>query len=164
MSMSGLRENLDRAWGQLQTGWNNLVSKASDALTRFTGGEDEQDEDARTLRRLSPDWGLLAAELRETESELRLRLEMPGMNPDELDVQVHGQLLRISGEKQLQRETDQGRYHVTECAYGRFERQLPLPCEVDATKTRAEYRTGVLMLHLPKQEKAKVRRIPINSA
>lgn len=164
MSKTGLRQNLDRAWGQLQAGWNNLVSKASDALTRFTGGEEEQDEDARMLRRLSPDWGLLAAELRETEGELRVRLEIPGMDPDGLDVQVHGQVLRIAGEKQVQREADQGRYHVTECAYGRFERQLPLPCEVDPAKTRAEYRKGVLMLHLPKLERAKVRRIPINSA
>lgn len=160
--MTGLRENIDRAWGQLQVGWNNLVSKASNALTRFTRDDGEQDEDARTLMRLSPDWGLLAAEVRETETEVRVRLEVPGMNPDDLDIQVHGRTLSVAGEKQVQREADEGRYHVTECAYGRFQRQLPLPCEVDADATHAEYRKGVLSLRLPKVEKARVRRIPIS--
>jgi len=161
--MAKLRENLDRAWSQVQSGWNNLVSKASDALTRFSSSGNEQDEDARTLMRLSPDWGLLAAEVRETEKEVRVRLEVPGMNPDDLDVQVHGKLLSIAGEKQVQRESDEGRYHVTECAYGSFARQIPLPSEVDASATRAEYHKGVLLLHLPKLEKARVRRIPIKN-
>ena len=74
--MSGLRDNLDRAWGQVQTGWNHLVQRASDALTRFTSS-DSEDEDTRTLLRLSPDWGLLAAEVRETRQDIRVRLEVP---------------------------------------------------------------------------------------
>jgi len=160
--MSTLRDNLGRAWSQVQAGWNHLVQKASDALTRFTSSDDGTDEDTRTLLRLSPDWGLLAAEVRETEKDIRVRLEVPGMQADDIDVQVHGKLLSISGEKQVQRQSDQGHYHVTECAYGSFQRQLPLPAEVDAAATMADYQAGVLTLRLPKAVHARVRRIPIN--
>lgn len=160
--MAKLRKNLDRAWDQLQTGWNHLVQKASDALTRFTSSEGEdQDADTRALMRLSPDWGLLAAEVRETKQDIRVRLEVPGMQPDSIDVEVHGKLLVVSGEKQAQRESDEGHYHVTECAYGSFERRIPLPAEVDTEATRAEYKSGVLTLSLPKAVQERIRRIPI---
>ena len=159
----GVRENIDRAWGQVQTGWQHLVQKASDALTRFTSSNQEADADTRALLRLSPDWGLLAAEVRETGSEVRVRVEVPGMQTGDIDVQVLGKLLLVSGEKKVQRETDEGRYHVTECAYGSFERRIPLPAEVDAEATRAEYTSGVLTLRLPKSAHAQVRRIPISS-
>lgn len=159
--MNKLRDNLEHAWQHLQSGWNNLLSKASDALTRFRGEGEAPDEDARTLMRLSPDWGLLAAEVRESENELRVRLEAPGMQAADLKLEVQGKLLSISGEKRYQRESDQGHYHVTECAYGSFQRQIALPSEVDAEHTSAQYQDGVLILHLPKAERARVRRIQV---
>jgi len=162
--MATLRDNLGRAWDQVQAGWNHLVQKASDALTRFTSSDDGADEDTRTLLRLSPDWGLLAAEVRETDKDVRVRLEVPGMQPGDIEVQVHGKLLSVSGEKQVQRESDKGHYHVTECAYGRFERQIALPADVDADATDADYQSGVLTLRLPKASSARARRIPINRA
>jgi len=158
-----VRENIDRAWGQVQAGWSHLVQKASDALTRFTRSEREEDADTRTLMRLSPDWGLLAAQERETDNSVCVRLEVPGMQAGDLDVQVLGKVLLVSGEKQVQRESDAGHYHVTECAYGRFERRIPLPAEVDAGDTQADYHAGVLTLRLPKSTRARVRRIPIGS-
>jgi HSP20 family protein len=162
--MSTLRNSLGRAWDQVQAGWSHLVQKASDALTRFTSSDDGADPDTRTLLRLSPDWGLLAAEVRETDKDVRVRLELPGMQAGDIDVQVHGKLLKVSGEKQVQRQSDEGRYHVTECAYGSFERQIPLPAEVDTGATQADYQSGVLTLRLPKATTARVRRIPISRA
>ena len=158
-----MRDNIDRAWGQVQAGWNHLVQKASDALTRFTRSEGEEDADTRTLMRLCPDWGLLAAEIRETEKEVRVRLELPGMQAADIDVQVHGRLLLVSGEKQVQHESDEGHYHVTECAYGSFERRIPLPTEVDTGGTKADYSSGVLTLRLPKASRERLRRIPIRT-
>lgn len=158
-----MRDNIDRAWGQVQAGWNHLAQKASAALTRFTGSKREEDPDTRTLMRLSPDWGLLAAEVRETGDSVRVRLEVPGMQAGDLDVQVLGKVLQVSGEKQVQRESDAGHYHVTECAYGRFERRIPLPAEVEAGNTQADYSAGVLTLRLPKSTREGVRRIPIGS-
>ena len=85
------------------------------------------------------------------------------MQAGDLDVQVLGKVLLVSGEKQVQRESDAGHYHVTECAYGRFERRIPLPAEVDAGGTQADYSAGVLTLRLPKSTRERVRRIPIGS-
>jgi len=161
--MSSLKQNLDRAWAQVQAGWNNLVAKASNALTRFRYREDDQeDEQSRALLHASPEWALLAAELHESSDEVSVRLEIPGMEPEDLEVQVIDRTLIVSGHKQIRRERKEGRYHITECAYGRFERRLPLPAEVEADRAEASYHKGVLTLILPKTERERVRRIPIS--
>ncbi len=161
--MSSLKQNLDRAWAQVQAGWNNLVAKASNALTRFRyREEDEQDAQSRALLHASPEWALLAAELHESSDEVSVRLEVPGMEPEDLEVQVIDRTLIVSGHKQIRRERKEGRYHITECAYGRFERRLPLPAEVEVDRAEASYHKGVLTLILPKTERERVRRIPIS--
>ncbi len=160
--MSSLRQNIDRAWAQVQAGWNNLVSKASNALTRFTHKDEaEQDGETRALLRSTPEWGLLAAEVHESGDDITVRLEVPGMDADAFDVEVADRTLIVSGHKQVQQQRKEGRYHITECAYGEFERRLPLPAEVDSSGAQASYRNGILTLTLPKSERDKVRRIPI---
>ncbi len=160
--MSSLKQNLDRAWSQVQAGWNNLVSKASNALTHFRHRqEDESDEQSRALLRSSPEWALLAAEVHESADEVTVRLEIPGMNPDDLDVEVIDRTLVVRGQKQVSHARKEGRYHITECAYGSFERRLPLPAEVDPGQARASYEKGILTLELPKSERERVRRISI---
>ncbi len=160
--MSSLKQNLDRAWAQVQAGWNNLVSKASNALTHFVHRkEDEDDAQSRALLRASPEWALLAAEVHESGDDVTVRLEVPGMEPDDLDIEVIDRTLIVRGRKQISRERKEGRYHITECAYGSFERRLPLPAEVQADKAEASYRKGVLTLVLPKSERERVRRIPV---
>ncbi|RMG35277.1 MAG: Hsp20/alpha crystallin family protein [Gammaproteobacteria bacterium] len=160
--MSSLKQNLDRAWSQVQAGWNNLVSKASNALTHFSHRkEDEADAQSRALLRSSPEWGLLAAEVHESGDDVTVRLEVPGLEPADLDVEVVDRTLIVRGQKQISHERKEGRYHITECAYGSFERRLPLPAEVDPGQAKASYKKGVLTLELPKSEHEKVRRIPI---
>lgn len=159
--MSSLRQNINRAWTQVQIGWNNLVSKASNALTHFTHKDTEGN---RELLRDTPEWGLLAAELHESGDQVTVRLEIPGMDADKFDIEVVDRVLIVSGHKQVQQEHKEGRYHITECAYGEFERRLPLPAEVDSSKSEAHYKNGVLTLNLPKTEQEKVRRIPIGTA
>lgn len=161
--MSNLKQNLDRAWAQVQAGWNNLVSKASNALTRFRHKEeDAKSAESRELLRSTPEWGLLAAEVHESGDEVTVRLEVPGMDADKFDVEVVGRTLIVSGHKAVSNERKEGRYHITECAYGEFERRLPLPAEVDPSKAEASYEKGILTLRLPKTEREKVRRIAIN--
>jgi HSP20 family protein len=162
--MSSLRQNLNRTWAQVQAGWNNLVSNASNALTHFVHKGGENAVDVNELLRSTPEWGLLAAELHESGEQVTVRLEVPGMDSDKFDVKVIDRTLIVSGHKQVESERKEGRYHITECAYGEFERSLPLPVEVDSSKAEASYRNGVLTLTLPKTEREKVRRIPINSA
>jgi HSP20 family protein len=162
-ALSDLRQGLDRAWDNIQTGWRSLVDKAAQAVTRFRPSEprDDDSEDSRALVRASPGWALLAAEVRETGEEICVRLEIPGMEPDEFDIAVQDDLLRVSGEKRVAREETRGAYHVTERAYGSFQRTLQLPARVDSAGASAEYRRGVLTLRLPKHPTSVSRRIEV---
>jgi HSP20 family protein len=162
-ALGDLREGLDRAWDSIQTGWRALVDRAAQAITRFRPGEgaEEEDEDTRALLRTSPGWGLLAAEVRETGDEVCVRLEIPGLEPDQFDLAVQDDILRVSGEKRVAREATRGAYHVTERAYGSFQRTLRLPARVDADGAQADYRRGVLTVRLPKHATAVGRQIRV---
>ncbi len=81
-------------------------------------------------------------------------------NDFQLEV-LDGNVLLIRGEKHIQREDKQGRYHIMECAYGQFERAIPLPCEVNEENAKAAYRRGVLHVTLPKAPAAIARRIHV---
>ena len=139
-----------------------MTQRASQALTRFLPGEGSRDDDEmRALWAASPGWGLLAAEIREDDDEVCARIEIPGLEPEEIDIRFVGGVLVVSGEKRIAREERRGHYHVTERAYGRFERALPLPVEVDESRARADYTQGVLSVRVPKQRRAATRRIPV---
>jgi HSP20 family protein len=161
-TLQQLREGMDRAWETLQAGWRTLTQKATQALTLFRPAErEDDDEDHRALRAASPGWGLLAAEVREDDSEVCVRLEAPGLEPDQFDIQVLERILVVSGEKAIAREERRGRYHITERAYGRFERAIPLPTDVDESRASADYRRGVLTVRLPKHPRVSSRRITV---
>ena len=160
-----IRRGLERAWDGVLEGWHYLRENAAGAITRFfppkEGGEVETAEDRIALR--SPRWGLMAANVRETESEVIVELEAPGMDPDDFDLRVEGDFLVINGEKRVQQEHSDARYHVLETAYGRFQRAVPLPAEVEEGDTKARYRRGVLRVTLPKSSRARTRKIEVES-
>ena len=160
--LSELRQGVDRAWETVQAGWRSLVDKASQAITRFRPGQAD-DDDTRNLLLNSPSWALLDAELRETREEVLVRLEIPGMEPHQFDIDIHDDVLRVSGERLTERHTERGNYHLAERAYGRFERTLRLPTQVDAAKTEAKYEHGVLKVRLPKHHNVVSRRIPVKN-
>jgi HSP20 family protein len=81
------------------------------------------------------------------------------MAKDDFELQVMDGYLVVRGEKRVEREESKGRYHVTECAYGHFERAIPLPDEVESDKAKASYKQGVLRVELPKDKAS--RREPI---
>jgi HSP20 family protein len=87
--------------------------------------------------------------------------ELPGVKKEDLDIQVHGDTVRIQGKKTIAYEADAS-VHRRERAAGQFDRTLTLPAEVDAAKVSAEYRDGVLTLRLPRAESAKPRTVTIN--
>jgi HSP20 family protein len=92
-----------------------------------------------------------------------IRLEIPGMNADDFEIQVRGRSLTVAGEKRVEREENQGRYHIMERAYGRFERSVPLPSEVDEGGAQANYKNGVLTVTLPKTKETLERRIRVTN-
>jgi Molecular chaperone (small heat shock protein) len=163
-TLEQIRHGLSRAWDSMAEGWQQLRERAAQAMTRYTparhGGAVETAEDQIAAR--SARWGLLAAEVQENEDEVVVRLEAPGMEKDQFDINViDGRYLSVRGEKRVQREEKRGRYHVMECAYGSFERAVALPAEVDDSRARASYRSGVLRVTLPKVRGGGVRRIQV---
>jgi HSP20 family protein len=163
-TLQQLREGLNEAWDTLMDGWQRLYRHAAGAITRFTPGRKRGHEvtaqEGREVAARSTGWGVLPAEVFDDDDRVVIRLEAPGLEKGDFDVEVVDDYLVIRGEKQIQREHTEGRYHVAECAYGRFERAVPLPDEVDSGKAHATYRSGVLRVEMPKS--ASRRRKSIN--
>lgn len=104
-----------------------------------------------------------AIELSETDNEYVLSAEVPGVQPDKLDIEVTGNILTISGESQSERKEEGRNVHRSEFRYGRFLRRIQLPGEVKSENAKAEFKNGVLELHLPKSEAGKSRKIKVQS-
>ena len=146
-----VRESLD----VLAEGWQDLWNKARHAITRFTPASD--DASIGTNR-----WGLLSAELHESGETLSVSIEAPGLKKEDFEIFIDGQALVVRGTKQSSAERNDGHYHITERAYGRFERVLRLPAEVEEAGTEASYKNGVLTITIPKSRKALKRIISIS--
>ncbi|MCG6886677.1 MAG: Hsp20/alpha crystallin family protein [Proteobacteria bacterium] len=164
-SLAQLREGLNRAWDNMAEGWQHLRQRASQALTRFNPIHHDNGletvSDQAMLR--GARWGLLSADIEERNDSVVVRLEAPGMNKDDFDISVIDSYLVVRGEKYARREQSEGRYTVTECAYGSFERAFDLPAMVDESQARASYKRGVLTVSLPKHAQARQRRVKIDS-
>jgi HSP20 family protein len=100
--------------------------------------------------------------VREDEEALHVELELPGMDPDDVDISIENNVLTISGERTHETQNDEG-YHVFERRYGRFSRTLTLSRGIDAENVEARYDRGVLHITLPKPAEAKPRRIKVQT-
>jgi HSP20 family protein len=100
-------------------------------------------------------------EVSETEKEMKVTAELPGLEQNDVKVELADNVLRISGEKK--RETEDKERRFSERYYGRFERRIPIE-DVEADKIAASFKNGVLTVTLPKSQTAtqKVKRIEIN--
>jgi HSP20 family protein len=116
---------------------------------------------SREISARSSGWGVLAAEVFDDDDRVVVRLEVPGMETDNLDIEVIDDYLVVRGEKRIAREHTSGQYHVTECAYGQFERAIPLPEAVDTDNADATYRNGVLRVELNKASAKLQRKITV---
>jgi HSP20 family protein len=96
-----------------------------------------------------------SAELEETEEGYNLKLELPGMNKDDLDIQVTAEAVSISGERKSERKSEEDGVTRSEFRYGSFKRVVPLPGRIDNVNVSAEYKDGILSLNLPKAEEEK---------
>ncbi len=163
-TLQQLQQGFSHAWDTLVDGWRHLYHRAASAMTRFVPRKlpaEGDSEEAHELVRRSSGWGVLAAEVFDDGEKLVVRLEIPGMEAGEFQLEVIDRALVVRGEKRLQRERTQGRYHVSECAYGRFERAIALPDEVDADQAKASYKRGILRVELPRRRLSERRRIQV---
>ena len=105
------------------------------------------------------------ADVVESEDTIRVMVEVPGFRPEDLAVDLEGNVLTISGEKREQRtEGDQkSKWHLAERRFGRFTRSFILPRDVEQERIEARCENGVLHLRIPKSEKARRRRVEIHA-
>jgi HSP20 family protein len=97
----------------------------------------------------------------EEKDKIFVRVEVPGMNQNDLKVSFEDGLLTVSGERQFERKDDRN-YHRIERTYGSFSRSFSLPRTVDPSAIAANYRDGILEIEIPKLEEAMPKQIQIN--
>ena len=102
------------------------------------------------------------AEISETSDAIHLNLEIPGMEPENFDVQVTAESVSISGQRHSQTHTEKQGMTRSEFRYGQFRRVIPLPARVKNTEVQAEYKNGILQLNLPKAEEEKNKVVKVN--
>ncbi len=109
------------------------------------------------------DW-VPSINIADSDGEIRVEAELPGMKPEDVDVNVSGDLLTLKGERKEEREEgEEGGYTYREIRQGSFQRAVRLPAEVQAEKADARFENGVLTVRLPKSEGSKAKQIEIKS-
>lgn len=157
IALDNVSKTFNRTWDSISNGWNHLVHRASDALTRFHGKDTDEESHADVTR-----WGLLSADVYDNDDNVIVNIEAPGMQESDFELSVIDNVLYVKGEKHFSREKTEGGYTIKERAYGRFERALPLGFEVDPEKAEASYKQGVLRVEVNKSEQHKRRKIQVH--
>lgn len=96
-----------------------------------------------------------SVELEEDTEVIHLKLEIPGLEAKDLDVQVTAEAVVVSGDRKFERSASEKGITRSEFRYGKFQRVIPLPSRIQNTETKAEYKDGILRLTLPKAEEEK---------
>ncbi len=154
---SEVERGIARAWDGLTEGWRELLSRAGGALTHYARGV----RSGRGADGGFPEWALLAAEVWETGLTVIVRVELPGMAKEDIDISVSGTTLRLRGEKRSAGAQKGRRYHLMERAFGTFEREFALPHSVDGRRAEVSYQDGVITVILPKTEATPPQRLQI---
>ena len=136
-----------------QTGLANIHDQIDDMFTRFIEGWPSP------VYQSGGWWP--PVDVAESEDSVTVKAEMPGIEPDEIELSVHDNTLTITGEKKEATEQNEGNYYHVERRYGSFRRDVSLPGTVDAEKIEASCKEGILCVKLPKIEAAKPKRIKI---
>lgn len=98
----------------------------------------------------------------ETDQELVVKAELPGVKKENVEVTIRDNALHIRGEKKEEKEEKTETYHRVERVYGKFERVIPLPTDVKVEAAKAEFKDGVLEIRIPKAEGSKEKKIEIS--
>ncbi len=104
------------------------------------------------------DW-MPVVDIEEADGDFVVKVELPGVEKDDVQVNIENGVLTIKGEKKSRSEDK--KCHRVECVYGSFMRSFTLPQDVDVKKVEAAYKNGILSLTIPKQEQAKPKQIEV---
>ncbi len=155
--MSALTRSLSRGLRPITSAspFRMLSEEIDDLLSRF--GE-SWDGGEWSIARRAP-----SLDLSESDGTLEVTMDVPGMNADEIDIEVTGDTLSISGEHEEEKKEEGKRYHRVERRRGAFQRSVALPCSVNDAEVSAEYKDGVLTITLPKTEAARSHKVSIRT-
>lgn len=151
-------------WDPFRTQWNPLKDRddlESRLATIFAhrGSTGNGGKEALTVTEWSP-----LVDIVEDEKQYLIKAELPEMKKEDVRLTVENDVLTISGERKYQKETTGQKHHRIERAYGSFMRSFSLPEDADGSKVTAEFKDGMLTVHLQKSEKAKPKAIEIKVA
>ena len=147
---SRLEDKIGRAWELLTEGWRELLSRGGSSLTHFDTSPKTTDPPPASQD--FPRWSLLAVETWETALSVIIRMEVPGMKKEDLDVSIRSNMLVVRGVKRSEGEHEDRHYSLMERAYGTFERKISVTHDVDRDRAEVTYQAGVLTVILPKTE------------
>lgn len=136
-----------------------LQSRLSTLLGRSPVGRKNGEEESITVAEWAP-----LVDITEDDKEYLIKAELPEVKKDEVKVSVEHGVLTITGERKFEKQEKNKKYHRVERAYGSFVRTFVVPDDADADKVQAEFKDGVLRVHLPKSEEAKPKQIEVKVA
>jgi HSP20 family protein len=102
-----------------------------------------------------------ALDMSETDSSIEIRMDLPGITAKDIDIQISGNVLTVSGQREEQKEEKGRTFHRVERRYGNFSRSVTLPCTVVESEVAAEYHDGVLTIKLPKTDESKAHKVKV---
>ena len=148
-------------WDPFKTRWNPLKDRDElesrlAAMFRTREATGNGGKEALTVAQWSP-----LVDITEDEKEYLIKAELPEMKKEDVRLTVENDVLAISGERKFEKEEKGKTYHRIERAYGSFVRSFSLPEDADGSKVSADYKDGVLQVHLPKSEKSRPKAIEI---
>lgn len=149
---SNLREDMNRLFNEIDREFLTPWTARGGMMGR--GGE-SQSSDMMAL------WAP-AVDIIEEDQDIKVKAQIPGIRPEDLDIEVDNHTLCICGETQEERQEEQGgNVYRKEIAYGKFFRRVPLPTDVKAEEAQANFENGLLTITLPKAEQTKRHKVKV---
>jgi HSP20 family protein len=148
-------------WEPMMTRWNPFkdLEEMEQRLSTYLGrpaARTEAGKEAMTVAEWSP-----LVDITEDDKEYLIKADLPEVKKEDVKLTVQDDVMSISGERKYEKEEKGKKYHRVERAYGSFMRSFTLPEDADGSKVSAEYKEGVLKVHLPKSEKTKPKSIEV---
>ena len=142
--------------------WNQLreIEEAQNRLTRFWGGPPNGVGTGQTHSLAAADWSP-NVDISQDDREYLLQADLPEMKKEDVRVTVEDGILCVSGERRSEKEDEKRKFHRIERSYGNFRRSFTLPEDTDSKKVTAEFRDGVLKVHLPTTTIAKTKALQV---
>ena len=142
-----------RELDELQKRFSTLLGRTP---VKTNGEQNGEQQEALTVAEWAP-----VVDIVEDDNQYVITVELPGLKKEDIKVGVQNDVLTISGERKYEKEEKDKKFHRVERAYGSFSRRFTIPENSDGEKVSAEFKDGILRVHLPKTETVKPKQIEV---